>query len=102
MPARRACNWHPELRQLIPMAVVVALVLVWGAWFLSSTVPGSILEFVAQDDHRADVPLAAAYSDAVLADKPLAFWRLDDSGTRAVDATGRDAAASLIGDVQRG
>ncbi|MFO0888514.1 MAG: LamG domain-containing protein [Isosphaeraceae bacterium] len=56
----------------------------------------TLLERVAGVPRKAGRPGATAYSEQVLAARPLAYWRLDDmDGTSARDATGREGAGTF-------
>jgi hypothetical protein len=44
----------------------------------------------------------ATYAGQILADQPIAYWRLGDGGSATADASGHGHAASLVGDVMTG
>lgn len=46
--------------------------------------------------HYVDSAPILTYSQEVLADSPLAYWRLGDSGTTAVDSSGNGRDANLV------
>lgn len=46
--------------------------------------------------------MSSAYDTAVLADSPLAYWPLDDTGTTAADATGNGHTLTLASGVTTG
>lgn len=53
-----------------------------------------------------DVPILgtgrpAAYATTILADNPEAYWRLNDSGTIAIDLTGHGHTGTLIGGITK-
>ncbi|MEQ1860953.1 MAG: LamG-like jellyroll fold domain-containing protein [Chthoniobacteraceae bacterium] len=55
-----------------------------------------LLEKVSGEKRRAIAEPVGAYGKAVLADKPAAFWRLNEiEGRRAADASGRGADAAF-------
>jgi hypothetical protein len=57
-----------------------------------------LLEQVAGRPRRASQVPKTPYADAVLASKPMAYWRLDDiEGTTALDSSGHDRTASFEG-----
>lgn len=59
-----------------------------------------LLERVSGKARRAEVEPPSTAAAAVLASKPVAFWRLDEmDGTRAIDASGRGLDASREGGV---
>jgi hypothetical protein len=57
-----------------------------------------LLEQVAGKPRRTLAPTLGAYAKAVLASKPMAYWRLDDiAGTSAIDSSGHGRHAALEG-----
>ncbi len=55
----------------------------------------SLLEKVADRPRRAMMPATCDYAKAVLASKPLAYWRLDEiAGSQSADITGNEHTAN--------
>jgi len=61
---------------------------------------GSLLQVVVLVA-KAVPAFADTYSTAVMADSPMSYWRLDDGGSTAVDATGANDG-SIVGGVTTG
>lgn len=49
-----------------------------------------------------DIPAGTPYATVVLADGPVAYWRLGDSGGTAADATGNGHSGAVMGGVTAG
>jgi hypothetical protein len=58
----------------------------------------SLLERVSGKPRRSPQVPKTPYADAVLASKPIAYWRLEEiEGTAALDSSGHDRTASIEG-----
>ena len=66
------------------------LVLITAALLLASTMPPSTSPTEAGEPPSEPEAGPALYADEVMADEPLAFYRMGDTGSTAVDSSGND------------
>lgn len=98
-----------EVSLLLALVVIAAIIMLslFGSK-ISGMLACVVHDFQQQNCTANDIPSAggftpgAGYSAAVGADHPVAYWRLDDSGTNIADASGNGHNGILSGSVVEG